>query len=350
MPLLMLAMAFTAAGARAEDETLSRIAFGSCAKQDRPQPIWDAVVGTDPQLFLFIGDNIYGDSRDMAVLQAKWDLLGAQPGYQRLRAAAPVLAVWDDHDYGENDAGADYPPRRESQKVFLDFFDEPADSPRRQRDGVYLAKTFGPPGRRVQVILLDTRFFRGALTRQKWEAEAGSGEHGSYVPTNDPEATILGETQWQWLEAQLKQPADLRIIASSIQVVPDQHGWEKWGNFPHERKRLFELIRATRAEGVVLLSGDRHHAEISRLPADAVGYPLHDVTSSSLNAPSKWRNELNDDRVGVIYTGENFGTVAVDWQQPDPLVRLQIRDIAGEVVLQTKFPLSDLRFDEGGKS
>jgi alkaline phosphatase D len=345
-PLLALTVLLSASAVRAEDVTLSRIAFGSCAKQDRPQPIWDAVVAAEPQVFLFIGDNIYGDSRDMAALKAKWDLLGAQPGYRKLKVAAPVLAVWDDHDYGENDAGADFPMRRQSQKVFLDFFEEPADSPRRQRDGLYFARTFGPPGRRVQVILLDTRFFRGPLARQKWESEPGSGLHGVFVPTDDPQSTVLGAAQWEWLEAQLKQPADVRIIASSIQVVADQHGWEKWGNFPHERRRLFELIRKTRAEGVVLVSGDRHHAEISRLPADLVGYPLHDVTSSSLNAPSQWRNELNDNRLGVIYSGENFGMVLIDWQQPDPLVRLQIRDITGEVVLQTKFPLSDLRFGE----
>ncbi|MBC7821963.1 MAG: alkaline phosphatase family protein, partial [Planctomycetaceae bacterium] len=142
-------------------EPLQRIAFGSCAKQDKPQPIWDAVVETKPQLFLFIGDNIYGDTEDMTVLKQKWDLLGAQPGYQKLKQTCPVLATWDDHDYGANDAGAEYPKKRESQQLFQDFFGIPKDSPRRQREGVYHAEIFGPPGRRVQILLLDARYFRG---------------------------------------------------------------------------------------------------------------------------------------------------------------------------------------------
>jgi len=128
-------------------EPLSRIAFGSCAKQDQPQPIWESVVAMKPQLFLFIGDNIYGDTEDMAVLKQKWDLLGAQPGYQKLKQTCPVLATWDDHDYGANDAGADYAKKRESQQLFQDFFDVPKDSPRRKQEGVYHAEVFGPPGK-----------------------------------------------------------------------------------------------------------------------------------------------------------------------------------------------------------
>ena len=137
-----------------EETVLSRIAFGSCAKQDQPQPIWDAIVESDPDVFLFIGDNIYGDSEEMDVLRGKWQQLGRVAGYQRLKATCPILATWDDHDYGKNDAGSEYAMKVESQKLFLDFFDEPADSPRRQRPGVYHSYRFGPDGRRVQVILL----------------------------------------------------------------------------------------------------------------------------------------------------------------------------------------------------
>ena len=76
---------------------------------------------------------------------------------------------------------------------------------------------------------------------------------------------MLGEDQWAWLEEQLRTPAEVRLIASSIQVVAEDHGWEKWMNFPHERERLYRLIRETRAEGVVFLSGDRHLAELSMM-------------------------------------------------------------------------------------
>ncbi|WP_300539073.1 alkaline phosphatase D family protein, partial [Sphingosinicella sp.] len=149
--------------ALASETALSRIAFGSCAHQDKPQPIWDKVDAFDPQLFLFLGDNIYGDTRDMDVLRAKYAKLAAKPGFQRLRRKTPCLAIWDDHDYGENDAGREYPMKQESKDVFLDFWMEPKDSPRRSRAGNYTSTTIGPEGRRVQIIMPDNRWFRSGL-------------------------------------------------------------------------------------------------------------------------------------------------------------------------------------------
>jgi len=332
------------APAAADDAVISRLAFGSCAKQGQPQPIWEAIVATDPQVFLFIGDNIYGDSKDVAVLKAKWEQLGREPGYRKLRDQCPILATWDDHDYGWNDAGAEYPLKKESQRLFLDFFAEPHDSPRRRREGVYDAKVFGPPGRRVQVILLDTRYFRSPLVREfgPRRQEPGEGYDGQYVPNHDPRATILGDDQWKWLAEQLRVPAEVRVLASSIQVVADEHGWEKWGNFPAERARLFKLLTDTGAEGVVIISGDRHSAEISAADV-GLGYRLFDVTSSSLNQPAKWHNEVNRHRIGTKYVETNFGTLLIDWEASDPLLRLQVRSEKGEVVLQQRFPLSALR-------
>src|SRR5262245_10001088 len=228
-------------------EPLRRIAFGSCASQERPQPIWDAIVATKPELFLFLGNSIYADTDSVEVLKAKYAQLAAVPGYQKLIQTCPlVYAVWDDHDYGTPDAGADFPNKAASQKAFLEFFREAAESPRRKREGMYVALQFGPEGRRVQIILLDTRYFRGPLKR------SASG----FVPNTDPAATILGEKQWQWLEEQLRLPADVRLICSSIQVVAEDHPFEKWMNFPAERERLFKLLRDTKAGGVVILGGN----------------------------------------------------------------------------------------------
>jgi len=336
----------------AGEEPLRRFAFGSCARQERPQPIWDAVVEAKPQLFTFLGDNIYGDTEDMAVLREKYGLLAAQPGFRRLREACPVRATWDDHDYGVNDGGAEYPKKRESQQVFLEFFAVPKEDPRWRQEGVYHSELIGPPGRRAQLILLDCRFHRSPLRKGVNRSEPGDGYRGPYVPNTDPQATVLGETQWKWLETQLRVPADLRLIGSGVQVVSEEHGWEHWGNFPHERRRLLALVRSTAAKGVVFLSGDRHLAEISRaLPgADAAAYPLYDVTSSSLNAPSnnfskagvRFGNEINRHRVGLTYFDTNFGFIEIDWERPSPLLRLQVRDEKGGVVLQQRLTLGEL--------
>lgn len=323
-------------------------------------PIWDAVNEFQPQLFVFLGDNIYADTEDMDVMRAKYQLLNDQPGLKQLRRTCQVLGTWDDHDFGVNDGGREYPKKRESQQVFLDFFRVPQDDPRRKQEGVYSAQLFGPPGKRLQLILLDSRYFRSPLKSGFTPGEPGEGYRGKYLPETDPEATMLGETQWKWLEAQLKEPADVRLIGSSVQVIADEHGSEMWGNFPLERKRLLNLIKTTQAQGVILLSGDRHLAEISRLPADhplGVGYPLYDITSTSLNAPSgnftkagvRFANEINSYRVGLTYFDVNFGSIAIDWEQSDPVIRAQIRDEKGGVVLQQRLKLSDLRAKPAGK-
>lgn len=351
----LVGLATVALGVSAQaQEPLTRLAFGSCAKQDKPQPIWAAVAATGPQRFIFLGDNVYGDTLDMDVLRAKYALLGEQPGYKKLKETCPILATWDDHDYGSNDVGAEYPKRRESQQVFLDFFGAPADDPRRTREGVYSSQIIGPPGKRAQIILLDARYFRSPLKKGFKPGEPGDGYRGEYVPNQDPGATVLGEEQWKWLAAELARPAELRLIGSGVQVVADEHGSEMWGNFPLERRRLFRLIRETKAAGVVFLSGDRHLAEMARLPADhkdGVGYPLYDITSSSLNAPSgnltksgvRFANEINSYRVGLTFFDVNFGAIQIDWDQPDPIVRLQVREEQGAVILQQRLKLSELR-------
>jgi|ERR1044072_2569916 alkaline phosphatase D len=104
------------------DKPLSRILFGSCVQQGKPQPIWEKMVAAHPQLTLLIGDNIYGDSADMKVLKQKYAMLGAEKGFQKLKRLAPIMATWDDHDFGVNDGGDDYPQKVKSQKVFLDFW------------------------------------------------------------------------------------------------------------------------------------------------------------------------------------------------------------------------------------
>jgi alkaline phosphatase D len=337
----------------ADEKPISRIAFGSCAEQQRPQPIWESVVATRPELFLFLGDNIYADTEDMEAFWAKYQLLGAQPGYQKLKATCPILATWDDHDLGANDAGGEYPMKKEAQKLFLDFFGVPEESPRRRQEGVYHTQVFGPKDQRVQVILLDTRYFRGRLTTGFKPGEPGEGRRGKYAPNDDPVATVLGPKQWAWLEEQLKVPAGFRILCSSFQAVADEHGSETWGNFPRERMRLFELIHKTGAEGVVIVSGDRHLSEISRLAPDAagIGYSIFDVTSSSLNTPcgnftkagTRFANEINSYRVGLTYFDTNFGFIDIDWTQPDPIIRLQVRDEKGDVVLQQRLTRSQLR-------
>ena len=349
---------------------VSTIAFGSCAREERPQPIWHAIADQNPQVFLFLGDNIYADSPDMNVHRADYARLNAAPGLQRLcTQGTAVLATWDDHDYGKNDAGVEWTAKREAQAVFLDWLGVPAGSPRRAREGIYHSVIVGPVGRRVQFIMLDTRTFRSPITERQPGADRAYGKPGSYEPSTDPAATLLGDQQWKWLEDQLRQPAEIRIIGSSIQFAAIEHRFEHWGNLPRERARMLELLSRTGASGVIFLSGDRHHAEMSRLTRatlqqeqperttagtlastapdaaspTALPYPIWDVTSSGLNQTKGWGNEVNRHRVGGVYLEENFGLIHIAWDQPDPLITLEVRDVSGTAVMKQDVKLSELR-------
>ncbi len=318
---------------------ISRIAFGSCAKQDRPQPIWDTVIATKPDLFLFLGDNIYCVTQDEEVRAREYAKFEAIGGFRRLKKTCPILATWDDNDFGGPDAGGDYPAKTGSQKAFLDFFRVAENSPLRKQEGIYRAETFGPKGRRVQIILLDTRYFRGPLTYKNPESPKSG-----YAPGSDTSVTMLGEAQWKWLGKQLKEPADVRLLVSSIQVIAEDHGFEKWANLPHERQRLFDLIKRTGASGLIVLSGDRHFAELSEMDA-GVGYPLYDLTASGLNSArmNVRLPEVNRHRVSTATRGHHFGMIVIDWGRSDPEIRLQILDIEGDILIQRKISLSDLK-------
>ncbi|HYF36565.1 MAG TPA: alkaline phosphatase D family protein, partial [Prosthecobacter sp.] len=220
-------------------EPLTHIVFGSCIESTE-HPMLDRTLTLPMDLFLFMGDNIYADTTDMAVMRSKYNRLKESRFFKGVTAKAPILATWDDHDMGANDAGIDYPKRQEAQKEFYDWLDEPQDSPRRRQEGVYEARVFGPEGRRTQVIMLDTRYFRSPLKRVPKE-QASPG--GTAVPTDDPSKTMLGAEQWRWLEGVLQQPAELRLLVSSIQFAAEACGSESWANFPYEQRRLVELIR-----------------------------------------------------------------------------------------------------------
>lgn len=324
------------APAKAESETsekrlITRIALGSCADQKKKQPIWDAIVAGNPDLFVFLGDNVYADTEDMDEMRAAYAMLAAIPGYQKLLETCPVLAVWDDHDYGVNDGGAEFPKKAEAAAVFHDFFKTPADSPARQRPGTYDVRYFdGGEGKLLQILLLDTRSFRSPLV-----AFPQRSTHGPYDRNRDPEATLLGADQWKWLEEELAKPADIRLLMTSIQFLPQDHHWELWENLPRERERFLKLLAAKRTGPVIFFSGDRHMGELMELKTDdplSPGFPVYEMTTSGLTNAGGGRNgEPNRHRVSPTnFQSRNFGMAVIDWEKRE--VTLELRDIAGKVV------------------
>lgn len=290
-------------------QLLQTIAVGSCNRQDLPQDIWAHILEHNPEMWVWLGDNIYGDSDDMLVMRAKYLQQKYAPEYVAFRQKMPVLGIWDDHDYGLNNGGKEYAARAESQALMLDFLDVPPSAAVRQQAGAYQAYTFGPSGKKVKIILLDSRYHRDAPIKNP----AGKGYLGN------EEGTILGETQWQWLEAELaNSDAQVHLIGNGIQVIPAEHDYEKWENFPQERERLFALLKQYEVKHPVLLSGDRHIAEISRLDYSESDYPVYEMTSSGLtHSYEAVGAEPNQYRVSDLIGQKNFGLIKIDWTQPD---------------------------------
>ncbi len=317
---------------------ISRIAFGSCSNQDDPLPILRTVLEWEPDVFVYLGDNIYGDTRDMKLLEAKYAKLAAKKDFQNLRAAVPTIATWDDHDYGDNDAGKEFPFKEESKEIFLKFWNEPTPSPRREHEGVYTSYLFEDAklGKTLQVILLDTRTFRDQPLRNPFPSWKND-----YLPDTNSNKTILGDTQWEWLRERLEEPADLRIIGSSIQFGHEYNGWESWTNFPLELMKMVDLITETSANGVVFISGDVHWGELSVLKTPDC-YPLHDLTASGLNRD--WETvESNHNRFGDACSDFHFGMLDINWTG-NPTVTFRIHDMTGRARVRKTVSLNDLKF------
>ncbi len=317
------------------------IAFGSCAHQDKDQPMLAVAAGLPPDAFVFLGDNIYGDSRIMDTLRAKYGRLAAKPEFQQLKQQTQVFAIWDDHDYGENDSGRHYPFKAESKDIFMDFWEVPQESERRRHAGIYGTEYLKKGDLTIQLILLDTRTFRDELLHRSPEDTLG-GHKNDYIPNTKPDSTFLGAAQWQWLEGELTKSADVRIIASSNQFSHEYNGWESWTNVPHEQQRMLDLIRRTKANGVVFISGDVHWGEISKLEVPD-GYPIYDVTSSGIT--ETWDViEGNTHRIGPPVPQNNVGMIEVAKSAAGTQLTLAVVDSTAEAVVRHVVPLEEIRF------
>lgn len=281
--------------------TIKAVAFGSSANQDLPQPIWNTIAENKPDLFLFMGDNVQSVKPEQKPLMAQYRKLDNIPEYRAFREKVPFMATWDDQDFGP--------------KEFLQYWTYVANSIALGQKGIYHAKIIGPKKKQVQIIMLDTRTFR--------------------TKPDDANATMLGEMQWQWFEEQLKRPAQVRMIVTSIPLIATEHGTDKWGLFPKERQRFFDLLKKTGARNVVVFSGDRRQSSIAKTGVKDWGM-LFDVTASPINEPLA-AGEEDASFEGKPYAGESFGYAQIDWH--DKKMSLQIRDAANKVLNSVSFKI-----------
>lgn len=316
---------------------LLRLAITSCCDQTQPQPLWDALLAQAPDHVLFGGDNVYASRQpfDIAELRAAYAQQARVPGFARVRAALPHSAIWDDHDYGLNDGGADFAQQQASKDAFCDFWAVPAGDERRQRGGLHHTRWLQAGGRRVQLIVLDTRWWRSPL---KPTDQRGARGRERWLPDDDASKTLLGAEQWAWLEARLHEPADAHVVYSSIQLLAEGHGFERWGNLPRERARFFSTLRATTQKPVVLASGDRHIGALYHHAGTEAGQPLWEITSSGVTHPWATADEPGPNRLGPLVRERHWGVVEFDF--PHNELTLELCGIDGKVLHAHTVPLS----------
>lgn len=272
--------------------SITSILHGSCHANTYHCPFWDTVgISYNPDIFVFGGDNIYADNliadlfsippvykfekTNVENLDRQYNMLNSIPAYKNLwnNGKTNVVATWDDHDYGLNDADRTFSLIEESKAAFMKAFHEPSHSPRYKHNGVYHAHYFDygkvsdkeyHEDRTVGVVLLDVRTFK-----DPWKT------------TPAEEGDMLGEQQWIWLESVLcdndgyvdglsgnvikpKSKPRVTFIVTGLQVLIDnRYVGEYWAKFPNARQRLFNLLYKCKVRAPILLSGDVHMAELS---------------------------------------------------------------------------------------
>lgn len=306
------------------NKTLTTIAFGSCNKHDREQPLWKSIIQQNPDIWIWLGDVVYADTRivpfiwmasTLDSMKEKFDLQRQRIEYKAfLDTGVPVIGVWDDHDYGLDGGGKSFKYRFQSQKMFLDFLDQPLESPLRKREGIYSSYSYGTGDKVVKIILLDVR-----------------SHH-----VKGSSCDVLGIDQWNWLDEQLKDDnPNLVLVGTGKQVLSDIPFIDKWMSCPSSLDKLIWL--AQRQPRVMFLSGDVHFSEINCLNSSGTGYPLFEVTSSGLThscsaslLPSgvcHWtlKNVVASRyRVSNVVTDKSYGILQIDWETKPVTVTVKL--------------------------
>lgn len=305
------------------------LTFGSCAHSYDTLKIFEAINEEESDLWIWLGDIMYGDSHDMSVLKAKYDKQKNKPQYQALLAKTKVIGIWDDHDYGINDGGKYYSKKKESKELLLEFLDVAANDPVRSHKGAYSDYDIKLKDKLIKVILLDARYFRDTIY-------ADTTSMARYLP--NPDGDVLGQEQWDWLEAKLNtENVDFFILGTGIQLIAEEQGFEKWANFPKARNRMFELLKKVQSSPVMFISGDRHIAEISKIDLDGIDYPVYDFTASGLT--HSWgvaHPEANMHRIDSLVIAKNYGVLRLNWNTGAPTVIMEVKGETGELILSNK--------------
>jgi alkaline phosphatase D len=284
---------------------IKTLAFGSCNKHYKNQPLWQNLISQSPDLFIWGGDSIYADGKGIGEILAAYKTQNLVEDYITFKSQTPIVGIWDDHDFGKNNGGGDYPDKKLSQQYALDFLEEPVNSFRRMREGIYTSYDFGEAGKKIKIILLDNRYFLDSKKKM-----------------------ILGTAQWEWLEKEIKNSkANLHFIVSGISVLTGAtfHS-EEWADYPEEKSHLRKILKDSKLP-YLYLTGDRHFASIFEKEGEM------EFLSSGMthNISPLLRPYLRGQYPNTVFA-HNYGLIEISWSKSTPRLNLSVRTEKSEAL------------------
>ena len=317
-----------------------KFAFGSCAyineeKYDRPgkpyggnYEIFTSIYEKKPDFMVWGGDNIYLREPDF---DSRSGILHRNTHARSLPELQPLLgsihhyAIWDDHDFGPNDADRSYVYKDWTTEAFKLFWGNPNYGAPTDGKGICGTFMWGD----VQFFLLDDRYFKTP--------------NENHTAKKD----YLGEKQLNWLiDALAYSEATFKFVVVGGQVLNPAQVYENYSNYPEERQKLIDAIRGNKIKGVIFLTGDRHHTELSMLKENNKVYPLYDLTVSPLTSGAGGvavEKEANTLRVpDTLLKERNFSTIEVTGEAKNRKLTITLFNTAGKQLWQKEILAKDL--------
>jgi len=268
---------------------------------------------------LWTGDNWYTREVDY---YSEWGLWyrahrdRKQPVLQKLLSAMPHYATWDDHDYGPNDIGKSYVLKETSRNIFMKYFCNPSFGENGQ--GIYTMFSWGD----ADFFITDNRWFRS-------EERMKDSINGK----PNPEKRMLGTQQMEWLKnALLFSNATFKIIVVGSQVLNSVSPYNKWSDFPVEYNEMMNFLTENKINGVLFLTGDRHHTEIIKLERPGT-YTLYDITVSPLTSGTHkfgGPEANNPFRVFGLDEKQNYARISINGKRNDRKFSVEFLGVNGE--------------------
>lgn len=303
---------------------VEKVVFTCCVHQGGEQSLWQQINKAQPDLVVLAGNSVDSVRFDEKPLSAQYKKLDQVEGYRELRSRVPFMAVWDEQDYGVKNGDSEFASKNESREAFLKYWSYIPKLQTADAKGVEHSIILGPKGQRLQLILLDTRFYSAPLRE----------ENGEFKKNWRKKDSRLGKEQWKWLESELRKEADFRIIVSPVQMAANSYPGERWGLSPLERQRLFDTLRETKAHNVLFVSGNRSLGAIGKV--DMIDYgPLYDVTVGPFNGTAA-TSEKDWHYVGKQVEEPNFGMIELDWKKREAHIKILNRDGVEQRTLSLK--------------